>query len=195
MIKRIMIFAIASILTVFWVERGNALSITPMPVIFAQGEKVANFSIGDDDNQYEAHVYKVEVTPTGTEELKKTDDIVVYPLVFKAPRIMRLSIRKPFPRNVEGYYRLVLSQLPLVPEQGIRTVLAFSIPVLVAPKKIIEKKEVICGDTIVIKNEGTVHQKFLTEKSFIYVPAGMTVSIPKTTLKYGDTIICQGEAK
>lgn len=179
------IFAMAVLLLT---SSAYALLVSPLPKVeIPKGEKAATLRITDDDHTWQAYVYRVEQSEDGKETLIESEDIIVYPTVFKAPRSLKLVLNRPVDRSAESYYRIIVRQINVDKGTGVKALLELSIPVFVKAEKENISKRIICGDSITIENSGNTHLKFIVnEKAPLYVMQGKTITIQKVSLKDED---------
>jgi len=179
------IASIISIAALLLTSSAYALLVTPHPKIeIPKGEKAVTLHINDDDHTWQAYVYRVEQSGDGKETLIESEDIIVYPTVFKAPRSLKLVLNRPIDRSTESYYRIIVRQIDVDKGTGIKALLELSIPVFVKAEKENISKRIICGDNITIKNSGNTHLKFIVNKKApLYVMQGKTITIQKVSLK------------
>ncbi len=194
------ILLLATIFVFVFASAARSLLITPLPQVnIERGERGAVLQLMSDDNTYQAEMFRIEQGKDGEDTMIKTDEVVAYPIIFKAPRAVRIAIKNEnIDRSHEHYYRILVRQLRAQkPDSGIQASLAFSIPVFVLPDKANRAFKVVCRDHIEVTNTGNVHVKLLRQDNTpVYVMPGNTITFTDKvkTLKDTDTdkVYCAG---
>ncbi len=122
------------------IAAGQALTVLPVHVQIAQGQKAATLSVtnaGSAETSIQIRAY-AWAQPNGDDQLTSTDAVVVSPPIATiapgATQIVRLVLRRT-PESREDTYRILLDQIPPPAELGIvHVVLRISIPIFAQPK-------------------------------------------------------------
>lgn len=169
MLKRILFFIFIGILPLcIW---ASGLSISPIHIHFAPGEKIATITLkntSDEPITLQTKLYQWRQAE-GQDNYVPTQDLIASPAMFKiAPRskqLVRIALRNPEPSAPEQQktYRLVLNQiLPMAVKTKpktdlINTKLKITLPIFIDPKTIstqlVAKK---MGSSVEIINTGNV---------------------------------------
>ncbi len=151
-----------------------ALTVHPIPVQIDKDKRYAEFKIGDDSGKYQVFIKRWSQNEKGEDVLEDTKDIVVYPKLFQAPKVLRIYAKRKDPKT-EQSYRLILKELNIEKESKGKTVVlkTLSIPLFVLPQKKKPKLRTECTKNVLkIVNEGNVHFKILSigkKSEVIYV--------------------------
>ncbi len=122
------------------IARGQALTVMPVHVQMAPGQKAATLSVtnaGTAETSIQIRAFGW-TQPNGNDQLTATDAIVASPPIATIPpgatQIVRLVLRRASDAR-EDAYRILLDQIPPPAEQGtVHVVLRISIPIFAQPK-------------------------------------------------------------
>ena len=122
------------------IARGQALTVMPVHVQMAPGQKAATLSVtnaGTAETSIQIRAF-AWAQPDGNDQLTATDAIVASPPIATirpgVTQIVRLILRRS-PEAREDTYRILLDQIPPPVEQGtVHVVLRISIPIFAQPR-------------------------------------------------------------
>jgi fimbrial chaperone protein len=131
-----------------------SVSISPILLELDSKHQITSFTVtnkADTKVTFQLSTMKWE-QKKGTDITTNTNDLIITPPIITIPagaeQIVRVGMRNPTPRSIEGTYRIILKQLPIDIDSkdlkksftaGLRMILAFSVPLFITPVQEIKR--------------------------------------------------------
>lgn len=162
----------AAILSMHGAAQGQALSVLPVTIQMAPGQRAVALTVsnqGDTDAAFQIRAFNWSQPADGSDSLTPSDEIAVSPplgtIAPGASQVVRLILRKA-PQDRERSFRLLLDQIPAPAAPGtVRVALRLSLPIFAQPPTRatpdvrFHVERVADEGYLVAVNEGNRHEK------------------------------------